>query len=163
MGPLVILQPSGDHDAELVMRRARLGERFTARWAARRLDEQLARGAAPEAGASLTLRTQILGDPRTRRALARSLRRVLDDARRGRRPGRARIPTMRAEVLAAAPELERIAELLAGPGLLGASGLAQVHLLLANGASPLYLRRVTNGLQRAAESALEGFDPGLEW
>ena len=163
MGPLVILQPAGDHDAALVMRRARWHERLAARWAARRLDDQLAQGVAPEAAAPLTLRAQILGNPNSRRVLARSLRRVIDDARSGRRPAPAQIRTVREEVLAAAPELERIAELLVGPGLLGARGLAQVQLLLSNGASPLYLRRAPNGLQRAAVSALEALDPGPEW
>src|SRR5215469_9535497 len=118
MAPLVILRPYESSGEILVTRRARLRERLAARWRWRVLDAELARGVAPEAGAALALRAHALGEPGMRNRLARSVQRVLDDARSPREPSRSRVPLCNAEVLAAADELDELATRLRGPGLL---------------------------------------------
>jgi hypothetical protein len=155
VGPLVILWSTDGHDDLLVARRVTLWERFTAWWATHRLDEQLARGVAPEAGAALSLRARALGESGTRRLLAGSVRRVVDDASGRRFHWRARVPTVRDQVLAAADELEHLADVLVSPGPLAASGLAQTQLLLSDGTSPLYLRGAPNELRKAVRVVLE--------
>ena len=73
------------------------------------------------------------------------------------------MPTQRSEVLAAAWELDRIAETLLTPGPVAASGVAQVRLLLINGAGPLYSRDTPGGLRAAATRALDALQPAFHW
>jgi hypothetical protein len=95
--------------------------------------------------------------------LARQLRRVVDDARSRRARPHARVPIVYEQVLAAAPELEHLAEVLASPGVLAARGLAQARLLLCDGSSPLYLRSTLTALRTAVEAALESLEPVATW
>jgi hypothetical protein len=162
MAPLVILQPEKSATAVLVARRARLRERLAARLCAARLDVELARGMPPEARAALALRAQTLGETRTRQALAGSLRHVLHDARQGSRPRRGQVGTVRADVLAAADQLERLIERLLEPGIVAARGCARVRMLLIDGASPLYFRGTSHDLEAAAADALAELEPVLE-
>ena len=136
-------------------------ERVTARLRANWLDTELARGGAPTR-AALALRAQDLGDV-YRERLGGSVRRILDDARTDRPLSIARVPTQRSEVLAAAWELDRIAETLLTPGPVAASGVAQVRLLLINGAGPLYSRDAPGGLRAAATRALDALQPAFHW
>jgi hypothetical protein len=164
LGPLVILRGDDGQDDVLVARRARLRERLTARLATHRLDNQLARGMSPEDRAPLALRAQALGELGSRRTIARQLRRVVEDARCRRRRARAQIPIVHEQVLAAAPELEHLAEVLElGRGPLAARGLAQARLLLCDGASPLYLRSTPTAVRRAVEVALLSLEPVATW
>ena len=161
MGPLVLLNAAEGGDV-VVPKRAGWRERVAARLSANRLDTELARGAAPTR-AALALRARDLGERRTRERLGRSIRRILDDARRDRPPSIARVPIQRSEVLAAAWELDRIAETLLTPGPVAASGVAQVRLLLINGAGPLYTRDAPDGLRSAATRALDALQPAFHW
>ena len=161
MAPLVLLKAVERADVVVPMR-AGWRERVTARVRANRLDTELARGAAPTR-AALALRAQDLGGRRTRERLSRSVRRILDDARTGRPLSIARVPTQRSEVLAAARELDRIAETLLTPGPVAASGVAQVRLLLIDGAGPLYSRHGPDGLRAAATRALDALQPAFHW
>ena len=161
MAPLVLLKAAESGDA-VVAKRAGWRERVTARLRANRLDTELARGGAPTR-AALALRAQDLGERRTRERLGGSVRRILDEARRDRPPSIARVPTQRSEVLAAAWELDRIAETLLTPGPVAASGVAQVRLLLINGAGPLYTRDARDGLRSAATRALDALQPAFHW
>ena len=163
MAPLVILRPHKSADAVLVARRARLRERLASRLGATWLDVELARGVPPEARAALALRAQTLGERRTRNALARSLRRILDDARQGSPPRRGQIATLRADVLAATDELERLIERLLEPGIVAARGLAQVRVLLTDGGGPLYFRGASQDLRAAAARALTQLEPAPDW
>jgi hypothetical protein len=146
----------------VVAQRAGWRERVTARLRAKGLDTELARGAAPTR-AALALRAQDLGERQTRERLSRSVRRIVDDARTDRPRSIARVPTERSEVLAAAWELDRIAETLLTPGPVAASGVAQVRLLLINGAGPLYSRDAPGGLRAAATRALDALQPAFHW
>ena len=161
MAPLVLLKAAEGGDV-VVPERAGWRERVTARLRANRLDTELARGAAPTR-AALALRAQDLGERRTRERLGRSVRRILDDARTDRPLSIARVPIQRSEVLAAAWELDRIAETLLTPGPVAASGVAQVRLLLINGAGPLYSRDAPGGLRAAATRALDALQPAFHW
>ena len=163
MAALVILRPQSSAEAVLVARRARFRERLGARLGASWLDVELARGVPPETRATLALRANTLAGTRTRRALARSLWRVLDDARQGSRPGRGQIATLRADVLAAADELERLIARLLAPGIVAARGCARARMLLIDGAGPLYFRSASHDLAAAAADALAELEPALEW
>jgi len=161
MAPLVLLSAAERGDV-VVARRAGWRARVTARLRANRLDTELARGAAPTR-AALALRAQDLGELRIRDRLGRSVRRILDDARTERRRSIAMVSTQRSEVLAAAWELDRIAEKLLTPGPVAASGVAQVRLLLIDGAGPLYTRDGPLGLRAAATRALDALQPAFHW
>ena len=155
MARLVILRPEENSGDLLVTRRARLRERIAARWRAHASSTRSSqRGVAPEAGAALALRAHDLGEPRIRLALARGVQRALDEARSPRRPSRSRIPVSKAEVMAAADELDELAKRLRSQGLLASRGLASVHLLLTDGRSPLYLRGTTGKLRVTVSPAL---------
>ncbi|HEX4283181.1 MAG TPA: hypothetical protein VHZ27_20600 [Solirubrobacteraceae bacterium] len=161
MVPLVLLKAAEDRDV-VVPTRPGWRERVTARVRANRLDTELARG-APPTHVALALRAQDLGERRTRQRLSRSVRRILDDARTDRPLSLARVPTQRREVLVAARELERIAETLLTPGPVAASGVAQVRLLLIDGAGPLYSRDAPGALRVAATRALDALEPAFQW
>jgi hypothetical protein len=161
MAPLVLLKAAGRGDV-VVPSRAGWRQRVTARLRANRLDTELARGAALT-DAALALRAQDLGERWTRERLGRSVCRVLADARTNRPLSIARVPTQRSEVLAAAWELDRIAGVLLTPGPVAASGVAQVRLLLIDGAGPLYRRDAPGRLRAAAARALDALEPTFHW
>lgn len=161
MAPLVLLK-AAEGGGVVVAKRAGWRARVTARLRANRLDTQLAHGAA-STSVALALRAEDLGDPRIRERLGRSVLRILDDARTGRRRSIARVSMQRSEVLAAAWELNRIAETLLAPGPVAASGVAQVRLMLINGAGPLYTREGPAGLRPAAARALDALQPAFRW
>jgi hypothetical protein len=163
MARLLLLRPTGANPDVIVARPARLRERLAARIRATRLDAELARGVAPEARAPLALRARALGEYRIRSALGRQIRRIVDDARGPHDLGRAQVPTRRDEVLAAALELDELAERLLTPGPVAAGGLAQVRLLLTDGASPLYFRGAPEGLRGAVDRALTALRPSFSW
>jgi hypothetical protein len=73
------------------------------------------------------------------------------------------VPTQRREVLSAACELDQIAETLLTPGPVAASAVAQVRLLLINGAGPLYSRDAPGELRAAATRALDALQPAFHW
>ena len=163
MARLVILRPQSSVHPVLIARRARFRERLAARFAAIWLDHELARGVPPEARAALALRAQTLGETRARQALAQSLRQILDDARQGSQPRRGQITALRAEVLAAADQLERLIERLLEPRIVAARGLAQVRVLLIDGGGPLYFRGASQDLKAAAARAVAQLEPAPEW
>jgi hypothetical protein len=117
---------------------------------------------APETDAALTLRAHALGEPGMRTVLARGVQRVLDEARSPQQPSLARIPVHKAEVLAAADELEQLATRLRTPGLLASHGLATVRLLLTDGCGPLYLHGPAGELRAAVSRAVEALAPKFE-
>jgi hypothetical protein len=147
-----------DTDA-LVVRSARPWERVVAGLRTHHLDEELARGASPEATAPLALRAQTLARETFRRDLARSARQILAEAERpgpawpvlGRRPA---IPVCRERVRAAAPELTELIDRLQLPGPVPVRGVAQVSVLLGDGNGPLYHRGSEDDLRaRLTEAA----------
>jgi hypothetical protein len=122
-------------------------DRLAARVRARRLDQDLAAGVLPEASPALALRARRL-TARPRR------RRMADGYHRLRREPRARLDC-------AGAELAGLAETLAAPGPVTASGAAQAWLLLTDGTGPLYNVGSTDGVRAAAARTLESlrFEP----
>ena len=141
----------------VVGRRAGLHDWLTARLRAASLDRELASGVAPESCGALTLRARRLIGPSARAALARQLRRVVNDARGGH-VWMSRVPVRRPEVLDAADELDVLADRLAAPGPVDVRGVAQVQLLLTDGTGPLYFRGATEELRARVANALNRLD-----
>jgi len=141
----------------VVGRRAGPHDWLMARLRAASLDRELARGVAPESCGALTLRARRLIGPSARAALARQLRRVVNDARGGH-VWMSRVPVRRPEVLDAADELDVLADRLAAPGPVDVRGVAQVQLLLTDGTGPLYFRGATEELRARVANALNRLD-----
>ena len=112
--------------------------RLTARWHHRRLDHALAGGVPPEASTALALRAQDLTELERRQSIADALRQVLREAREGAPIAPGRIRPDRRRVAAAREELSALADTLAEPGPVAASGVAQAWILLTDGTGPLY-------------------------
>jgi hypothetical protein len=138
---------------------ARVRDRLAARWRAHRLDRELATGVAPHTRAGLSVRAQTLVEPPVRAVFGRQLQRVVRDARDGRVSLGARIRPRSSEVLAAADQLDALADRLLAPAPVDARGVAQVRLLLSDGAGPLYYRGATEDLRSAAGRALRYLYP----
>ncbi len=112
--------------------------RLTARWRPRRLDRALAAGTPPEASPALALRARELTEFERRQSIARSLRRVLREAGEGAPRASGRIRPDRSRITAASDDLSALADTLADPGPVAATGVAQAWLLLTDGTGPLY-------------------------
>jgi hypothetical protein len=135
-----------DDLGRLTLRRLRPWHRMLARYAAARLDRELAAGASPEAYASLAARAMQLTSTKVRRDLATSVQRILAAA--GQPPATlrwpaaavrpARIPVNRARISQSAVPLATLASSLAAPGPVPVQGVAMVSKLLADGTGPLY-------------------------
>jgi hypothetical protein len=158
MNTLLYKQPctvllGGGWDGVVVVK---LRDRLAARWRPRRLDRALAGGTPPEASAALALRAERLTEPEQRRSIAQALRRILRDAREGRRAAPGRVMPSRARVTAAGDQLSLLADTLDEPGPVAAGGVAQAWLLLTDGTGPLYnpYHRTTLGAG-AAQAARE--------
>jgi hypothetical protein len=155
---LLLLTPAHDLRLDAVEPRpARLRDRIAARVRAFDLDRRLSEGVPPERSAALALRARRLVDPRYGERLARRLRDVRHEALRGRRR-RASIPVRLDAVAAVSADIDDLARRLAAPGAASVRGIAQVGLLLSDGAGPLYSSRSEEELGaavRRARAALE--------
>src|SRR4051794_462712 len=138
----------GDPNDAVEPRRVRLRDRLAARLGAQALDRRLADGVAPERSPALSLRARRLIAPGTAAMLARSLRRLVRDAR-VEGGGRGRMPVRRGVVRAAAAELDELAARLVAPQPAAARGIAQVRLLLTDGRGPPGTNAVREGTTRA--------------
>jgi hypothetical protein len=109
-------------------------EVFLRRWS---LDHRLAMGERPELDPALALRARQLMQDKTRRSLARSLRRSLQLAYQPMRWGSS-APLDRRAVVDATPLMDGIARRLTAPMPVGVRGVALISDMLGDGASPLY-------------------------
>ncbi len=151
-----------EHTGALIPRPVRPSDQLRARFGARHLDADLARGAPPEASAPLALRAQQLTRPAFRRSLARSARRILADGRPGARC-RPAVPVCRERVRAAAGELAEVIDRLLAPGPVPARGVAQVTVLLSDGGSPLYRRGSAEDLRARLAAAAGALSQPASW
>jgi hypothetical protein len=158
MTSVLLLTPAPDLALDAVEARpVRLRDRIVARVRAFDLDRRLADGVAPERSAALALRARRLVDPRYGERLARRLGEVVHEALLGRRR-RVSIPVRLDAVAAVAGEIDDLARRLAAPRAASVRGIAQVGLLLSDGAGPLYSARAAEDLGaavRRARAALE--------
>jgi hypothetical protein len=135
----------------------RLRDRLVARWRALDLDDELARGASPDASAPLALRARSAVLPSVRRTLAADLRRLGEEARSGR-VSRVRLPVPRRKLLGASAELDALAERLVAPGPVAVRGVAETRLLLYDGTGVLYSDSPAD-LRPAVTRALHHLEP----
>jgi hypothetical protein len=146
-----------------VAARARLRDHVMVRVRGFTLDAELAGGTSPEASTRLALRAQLLVRMRSRRDLARGIRRILA---RAQPPGPSRWPSapVRADrVRAAAAELQALADRLLSPAPLPARGIAQARMLLCDAGSPLYRRGSADDLGARVAAAVRSLDPLGSW
>jgi hypothetical protein len=136
-------------------RRLRLRDRICARLLEWRLDRLLAEGASPDSTPALSLRARKLIGLGARGELARSLRRIQADARRGRHPFDPTLPLCRTRVVECESLIAELTERLLDPAPVAARGVAQARLLVTDGSSPLYTRAGA-GLEAAIEEAMRG-------
>jgi len=134
-------------------------DRLTARWHPRRLDHALAGGVPPEANTALALRAQELTELERRQSIAGAIRQVIREAREGVpiSPGRIRPDSRR--VAAASEQLRALADTLAEPGPVAATGVAQAWILLTDGTGPLYNPYSRTSLRAGAARAARELRP----
>ncbi|KUI43252.1 hypothetical protein AU197_25325 [Mycobacterium sp. IS-1590] len=109
---------------------------LVARLCAKRLDQQLAVGAIPHAGSALALHSARIRSVRERHAVARVLRRIVEQSRSDRAPGGSKIH--RANVRASADLIDAITLRLHAPHSVDAMGMARLRRILSDGRGPLY-------------------------
>ena len=98
-----------------------------------------------------------IGGP-TRLALARAIRRLVQHAGHPVTPMSFHVPICRSKVWRSRKTLEDLADRLLTDGPLDARGLAQIRLLLSDGAGPLYDRPNADDLEPALECAIAALD-----
>jgi len=125
------------------------------RWA---LDKALADGASPDSSAALSLRAHKLISQSTRRRLSREIRDLQREAERGARLLSPGIPICRAKIVGARPALDELRTHLLSPGPVSVAGVAQVQVLLRDGASPLYHRSQADDLELALQATIEALE-----
>ncbi|WP_156431570.1 hypothetical protein [Mycobacterium sp. GA-1199] len=111
---------------------------LVARLYAVELDHQLAVGAIPHARSALAIHSARIRSDRERYAVARALRRIVEQARSDRAPGGARIPVHRRKVRASAELIDAITLRLHAPHSVDAMGMARLRRILFDGRGPLY-------------------------
>jgi hypothetical protein len=135
--------------------------RFRVRLQRHKLDQQLAAGVNPNASDHLRERSRQLVTEESRRSIAASLRRFLDDASSGARAFSSRVPIAREAICDARWDLEGIIERLNSPSYLCPQGIARLLLLLTEGTSPLFGSATrARHLRWSLLAALEGMDSG---
>jgi hypothetical protein len=138
----------------------RVRDRLLAGWRALDLDAQLAAGEPETANRLRAVRAGMLVEPLRRRQLAASWADLLAASVH---PTTSQIwmgvPVQRARIVAAAHDIERLADALREAGPVPARGVAIATLLLTNGASPVYARSSRVDLRAALRTAADCLDP----
>jgi hypothetical protein len=142
----------------VIVRRARAASRLRAHVCARRLDRALAAGIPPDSRADLSVRAHGLIGSRERLALARALARLIADAEPSARAMRFSVPICRRKVLRSRHALLELIDRLRSDEPVDARGLAQIRLLLSDGAGPLYIYPHADDLEPALASAVAALD-----
>ena len=155
----IVLVADGLADGPVHAERPSFRDRLTARWHPRRLDRALAGGVPPEANTALALRAQELTELERRQSIAGALREVIREAREGAPIARGRIRPDRRRVAAASEQLCTLADTLAEPGPVAASGVAQAWILLTDGTGPLFNPYSRTSLRAGAARAVRELRP----
>lgn len=141
--------------------RIRRRDRIGARLAAWQLDHALARGASPDSSVALSLHAHRLLGPAARRALARALRDLPQDAAQPRSRLNSAVPICWRQVLEAGATLNRLADRLDGREPVEALGVATLRVLLRDGCSPLFDPRRAQELELTLHRALDALQCGV--
>jgi hypothetical protein len=142
----------------VVPERSRTRTRLWTHWHARRLDHALASGVSPDSSAALSLRAHTLIGETARASLARSIRRLVSDARRPLGPLDPGAPICRRKVLRSTRTLHELADRLVSGDPVDACGVAQITLLMHDGAGPLYDRLAADDLEPMLRRALQALE-----
>ena len=142
----------------VVVARSRAVARVRARVCARGLDRELAQGISPDSRAVLSVRAHDLIGARTRLVLAQSIRRLVDDAAHPLQQLHFAVPICRSKVWRCRHTLEDVADRLAGGEPLDARGVAQLRLLLSDGAGPLYDHPGADDLEPALQRVVAALE-----
>jgi hypothetical protein len=154
-----VLVADGLAEGPVHAERPGLRDRLAARWRARHLDRALAGGVPPEANTALALRAQELTELERRQTIAGAIRRVMREAREGAPIHPGRISPDHRRVAAASEELSELADTLAEPGPVAATGVAQAWILLTDGTGPLYNPDSRTSLRAGAARAVRDLRP----
>lgn len=154
-----------DLDQSVTTKSATPVERIVSYLRASKLDREIASGASPEATVSLALRAQALVRPSMRRALARRVEELLEEATSGRTQQFAgvRISVPRDRILDAADALQTLVDHLRAAGPVPARGVALVRVLLTDGAGPLYYPDGIDDLTAIILDAVQQLEPLSSW
>ncbi|HET8673669.1 MAG TPA: hypothetical protein VFL87_08540 [Thermoleophilaceae bacterium] len=123
-----------------------------------RLDDSLARGIDPVSSAELELRALQLCSAKHRGRLARSLVRVLSDARRPAPLIRPQVPVRRREIRECEDDLTALIRRLSDGEPVDPCGVALTQQLLTDGAGPLY-HEAAYSLRYSLRSSRLALDP----
>ncbi len=135
-------------------RRCRRRDRLRARLRAPALDRALAAGASPDSGVLLSLRAEALLSLANRRALARTLRRLVRDATRPMQPLGPVLPLARREIIRHRALIHELAAVLDESGPVDLRGVAAAEMLLRDGAGPLYVADPRHSLEPRLHTVL---------
>lgn len=115
-----------------------LRARLAAKMYANKFDRMFAVGAAAPARSALAAHAARLTSTEEREAVARSLRRTLDDAKNLSAPVSSRVPLNIPNITAAEDRIDQVTLRLHSPRPVTPRGVARLRLLLADGKGPLY-------------------------
>jgi hypothetical protein len=118
--------------------RAPLSKRVIAMVMANKFDRMLAVGVAASHGSALAVHAARLTSIEEREAIARSLRRSVDDAGNRDAPVSSRIPLNVPNITAAQDRIDEVTLRLHSPRPVTPRGVARLRLLLTDGAGPFY-------------------------
>ena len=133
--------------------RAPLRARATAKLFANRLDRLLAVGAPVTEGSALAVHAARLTSVSEREAIARSLRRSVDQARERNIRLSSAVPLNVPNILAAQYRIDEVTLRLHSPRPVTPRGIARLRVLLADGVGPMY-RYGTGDLEGRLGAAL---------
>jgi hypothetical protein len=128
----------GDGLRRTIAPRPSLMARVTARLRAYQLDRQLAVGVPVPAGSALAVHQARLTSVAEREAVARTLRRAVDDTHAGGAPLSSRVSMHPINIRAAEQLIDAITLRLHSPRPVSARGMARLRVVLADGSGPLY-------------------------
>jgi hypothetical protein len=151
----------GNGLGQLGWRPRRMRDRALARALSFRLDRRLAAGRSPESDRLLAARAQHLVSAATRQALADDWEYLLHVVRHAPVPTLGRMALRRDQVVAAEPEIRKIAACLRTPLPVAAAGVAAANVLLTDGAGPLHNPRAQVALRDALQRAISQLDPSV--
>jgi len=120
----------------------------------RELDRALATGVSPDSSGAISLRAHTLVGAATRSALARSVRRLIEDAQQPLSRLTPVVPICRRKILSSRKTLEELADRLASGDPVDARGVAKARLLLSDGAGPVYNQPAADDLEPALHEVL---------
>ena len=118
--------------------RPSLSARVTARLRANHLDRQLAVGVPALAGSALAVHHARLTSAAEREAVARTLRRAVNEARAGGGPMSSRVGLHTTNIEAAEDVIDAITLRLHSPRPVSARGMARLRAILSDGCGPMY-------------------------